>query len=107
MSGINFNQLNDKFGDYVAQKRKSLGLTQHALAEKADVSRNTIAKLETLGTSIAFETALRLLSALQVSIQDFTETLESGGVEERLSGEIGNELAKDIMKALESSIEQS
>ncbi len=51
--------------------RNKLGLTQEALARRADISYNTIIKLESKGiTDPRMETLKKLSSALNVSIDN-------------------------------------
>ena len=51
--------------------RNKLGLTQEALARKANISYNTIIKLETKGiTDPRMETLVRLAGALEITLDD-------------------------------------
>ncbi|MCL2575946.1 MAG: helix-turn-helix domain-containing protein [Defluviitaleaceae bacterium] len=58
--------------DYLAKRikdaRKSKGWTQSVLAEKADVSNNTIAKLEIGYTTVSLKTILTIANVLDVDI---------------------------------------
>ena len=55
--------------DNIKKIRKKLGLTQEALARKADISYNTVIKLESKGiTDPRMETLKKLAGALEVSI---------------------------------------
>ena len=53
----------------IKKYRKKLKLTQEALARKADISYNTVIKLESRGiTDPRMETLKKLASALNISI---------------------------------------
>ncbi len=53
----------------IKKYRKKLGLTQEALAKKADISYNTVIKLESEGiTDPRMETLKKLAVALGISI---------------------------------------
>lgn len=55
----------------IKKHRKKLGLTQEALARKADISYNTIIKLESKGIlDPRMETLKRLASALEITIDE-------------------------------------
>jgi len=58
--------------DFLAKRikdaRKAKGYTQSKLAEKIDVSTNTIAKLETSYTTVSLKTLLAIANALDVDI---------------------------------------
>ena len=63
--------------DNIKKHRKKLGLTQEALARKAEVSYNTIIKLESKGIiDPRMETLKKLASALNVSIDKLVKTQE-------------------------------
>ncbi|MFA5157004.1 MAG: helix-turn-helix transcriptional regulator [Candidatus Omnitrophota bacterium] len=60
--------------DNIKKHRKKLGLTQEALARKADISYNTVIKLESKGiTDPRMETLKKLASALEVSIDKLVD----------------------------------
>ena len=52
------------------EHRERRGLTQHELAKLSDVSRPTIARLETTDTRATPETARKLAKALKVKAGD-------------------------------------
>ena len=55
----------------IKKHRKRLKLTQEALARKADISYNTVIKLESKGiTDPRMETLKKLAKALNISIDD-------------------------------------
>jgi transcriptional regulator with XRE-family HTH domain len=67
-----------EIGKIVRTNRKSLGLTQKALAERARVSRFTLVKLEKgQASDIQFKTLTAILSELRLAI-DVTEIAVSG-----------------------------
>ncbi len=58
----------------IKNQRKKLGLTQEALARKADISYNTIIKLEAGGIiNPRMDTLIKLAEALEVSLDKLTE----------------------------------
>lgn len=60
-----------KIGEKIHQIRKMSGMTQEELAEKMNVSRQTISKWEG-GTSVPdLENAVRLCELFQISLDDF------------------------------------
>lgn len=60
---------NARFSQCITARRKSLGLTQEALADKSGVNRVTIAKLETYQRLASTDIILKLLDALDLDIQ--------------------------------------
>lgn len=56
------------FGANVRHHRKSRGLTQEALAERVDVSMETIGKIERGAAAPTFATAQRIADALAVPV---------------------------------------
>lgn len=55
----------------IKKYRNKLGLTQEALARRADISYNTVIKLESKGiTDPRMGTLRKLASALEISIDD-------------------------------------
>lgn len=59
-------ELNDRFGNLLAGERHFAGLTQEELATAAEVSVDTISKLETGGTGASFKVIANLANALRV-----------------------------------------
>lgn len=53
-------------GDHVQVWRKLRGMTQVQLAERADVARTTVIRLERDEGSVSLESAMRILNALGV-----------------------------------------
>lgn len=58
-------------GERINQIRKMSGMTQEELAEKLNVSRQTISKWETGASSPDLENAINLCNIFQVSLDDF------------------------------------
>lgn len=57
-------------GDRIKTQRRVLGLTQDALAAKANVSRPTIARLETgRATDLGYRPLLRILNAVGLDLR--------------------------------------
>lgn len=71
------------FGANVRNHRKAMGLTQEALAERVDVSMETIGKIERGAAAPTFATAEKLAVALQVQVTTLfgnqSESLPEGG----------------------------
>lgn len=64
-----------KVGNYIAQKRKELGLTQKALAEKIEVTDKLISKWER-GNGLPDVTRLKpLCEALKVSMNELAAVI--------------------------------
>ncbi|MCA2378363.1 helix-turn-helix domain-containing protein [Agrobacterium sp. 22-211-1] len=61
-------ELQKIFGANVRNHRKARGLTQEALAERVEVSMETIGKIERGSTAPTFATAERLASALDIQV---------------------------------------
>ena len=59
-----------KIGNKLNQLRKLSGMTQEQLAEKIDVSRQTISKWESDGTSPDLESIVKLSRIFHVSLDD-------------------------------------
>jgi len=69
-----------KFGAVLKERRHSLGLSQHELADRAQVSRSWLARVETGHRGAEFEPLLRLVRALDLkfSVGDAHEEAEGG-----------------------------
>ena len=68
---IQISQGEIMLAENIKKYRKKLKLTQEALARKADISYNTVIKLESRGiTDPRMETLKKLASALNVSIDE-------------------------------------
>ncbi len=58
-------------GSKIKRLRKSLGLTQEDLAERADLTKGFISQLERGLTSISVESLIQILNALDTDISEF------------------------------------
>lgn len=64
-----------EMGEYFAGWRKILGLTTTQVADRADISRTTLRKLEQGDPSVAFHVVLRVARALGV-LDTITDSLD-------------------------------
>ena len=67
-----------EIGNTINQLRKLSGMTQEQLAEKIDVSRQTISKWESDGTSPDLESIVKLSRIFHVSLDDLLKEGEAG-----------------------------
>ena len=75
------SDLRKRFGRLVAAHRKRRGLTQEELAEAADVSPDTIAKIEIGVTGARFPVIQRLADALEIDPAElFSTEIPSGAL---------------------------
>ena len=65
------NQL--KTGKFIAECRKAKALTQMQLAEKADISRNHIQRIETAACSCTLDTLIDIAEALNIPLKKLFE----------------------------------
>lgn len=72
-------------GEKINQIRKMAGMTQGELAEKMNVSRQTISKWETGASSPDLESAIRLCRLFRISLDDFAEGGKATEQEEKIS----------------------
>ena len=78
------SQLKKRFGKLLQNVRRRRGLTQAQLAEKAGVSLDLIAKLETGATAPSFKSIEQLAGALDADPAEFfTSDLPEGVVSRR------------------------
>lgn len=72
----------EQLGKRIKQVRKIKSLSQNALAEKAELTPNFIAKIEGNNTSISLKTLVNIANALEISIDylflNDTNMLEQG-----------------------------
>ena len=61
------------FAGRLRELRETAALTQHQLADRADVSRDTLARLEAGRTIPSWDTVLAICSALGVSCEEFRQ----------------------------------
>ena len=89
------SDLRKRFGRLVAAHRRRRGLTQEKLAEAADVSTDTIAKIETGVTGARFPVIQRLADALKIDPAElFTTEIPSGALMRGKFGDISTRLAR-------------
>jgi len=72
-------------GEKIHQIRKMSGMTQEELAEKMNVSRQTISKWETGASAPDLENAIRLCELFQISLDDFMKGKQSMEDETKIS----------------------
>ena len=91
-----------EIGNKLNQLRKLSGMTQEQLAEKLNVSRQTISKWETDSTSPDLESIVRVCKIFHVSLDDLLmegEGMEEEGMEEERTTEKGIQITlNDLMK---------
>ena len=66
-------------GQFIAQRRKSLGWTQEQLADKVNVSKSAIAKWETDGGIPDRDNLYRLSNAIKISMTDLHMIIRHSG----------------------------
>lgn len=60
-------------GRKIFAKRKELGLSQNELAEKLDISREHLAKIETAKRTVSLDLLIEISDALGVKVRDLIE----------------------------------
>ncbi len=60
-------------GRKIFSKRKELGLSQNELAEKLDISREHLAKIETAKRTVSLDLLIEISDALGVKVRDLIE----------------------------------
>ena len=89
------DKLEVRFGRMLASHRKRRGLKQSELAEKAELSVDQIAKLETGASAPSFAAVERLATALEIDPAEFfTYELAGRPVERRVLTDLVAELAR-------------
>ncbi len=74
-------ELRRRFGQLVAAHRRRRGLTQEGLAERAGVSAETVAKIETARSGARFTVIEKLAKALEVDPAElFTTQIPAGAI---------------------------
>ncbi len=86
-------------GQFIAQRRKSLGWTQEQLAEKVNVSKSAIAKWETDGGIPDRDNLYRLSNAIKISMTDLHMIIRHSGKED---ADYGINITEDVISILES-----
>lgn len=72
-------ELKNRFGNLLAAHRRFAGLTQEALAVKADLSVDMISRMESGSSGARFPTIAKLAEALDVDpAAFFTDQIETG-----------------------------
>lgn len=86
-----------EIGNKLNQLRKLSGMTQEQLAEKLNVSRQTISKWETDSTSPDLESIVRVCKIFHVSLDDLL--MEGEGMEKETDAEKDRQITlNDLMK---------
>jgi len=63
-----------QFGERVRQLRKKQGLSQEALAFKAEIDRTYMTSVENGKRNVSVQNIEKIINALEISIQDFFST---------------------------------
>lgn len=88
-------ELNDRFGNLLAAHRRFSGLTQEGLAAEADLSVDSISKLETGKTGASFDAIAKLANALNVDpAAFFSDQIETGATKRPAFGRLTAKLAR-------------
>lgn len=66
MGGYKIKRQTEQFGSHIRQWRMVLGLTAQQVAERADISRDTLRKVEQGDSSVSFSSVLQIARALGV-----------------------------------------
>ena len=86
--------LRARFGSLVKAHRVRLGLTQEALAERANISTDMVSKIEAGSSGARFGVVTQLAKALQVDPAElFTPDLPAGQLQRSNLNEITSRLA--------------
>ena len=86
------------FGYFIAERRKSMRLTQEELAAKIGVSKSAIAKWETDGGLPDRDNLRKLAEAISLSVDELHKVIGSSGTGTALQINI----TSDVITALES-----
>jgi transcriptional regulator with XRE-family HTH domain len=68
--------IKEKFGLRIRELRKKIGISQEALAFKAGIDRTYMTSVENGKRNISIENIERIISALEISFQDFFSGLD-------------------------------
>ena len=85
-------------GQYIAKRRKYMGLTQEELAEKVGVSKSAIAKWETDRGLPDRDNLKRLSVVINVTVEEMHRIIDKAGEDEDISVNI----TSDVVAVLES-----
>ena len=69
-------RLKQEFGAIVRHFRQKHGISQQALADRADMQRTYLADVERGARNMSLKNVVRLVDALDVSLKTFFSTLE-------------------------------
>ena len=89
----------DTFGQYIARRRKHMGLTQEELAEKVGVSKSAIAKWENNGGLPDRDNLKRLSDVINISVDELHRVINYS---ESFDDDIGVNITGDVIALLES-----
>lgn len=59
-----------KLGKNIKQRRKQIGLSQQALADKLDISLNFVGKIEVAFSRPSLDTLIKIADGLDLSVSD-------------------------------------
>ncbi len=85
-------------GKFIADRRKSLHMTQEEMANKMNVSKSAIAKWETNGGIPDRDNLIKLSEVINVSVDDLYKIISSSSMEEI---DIDINITADIIALLE------
>ena len=85
-------------GQYIAKRRKYMGLTQDELAEKVGVSKSAIAKWETDRGLPDRDNLKRLSVVVNVPVEEMNRLIDKAGEDE----DINVNITSDVVAVLES-----
>lgn len=79
MGGYRIKRETEGFGEFIRQWRMVLGLTQTQGCERADISRDTLRKIEAGDSTVALSSVLQVLRALGIldKVVDAVDPLNS------------------------------
>lgn len=60
-------------GRHIFARRKELGLSQNSLAEKLDISREHLAKIETAKRTVSLDLLIEIANALDTKVKDLID----------------------------------
>ncbi len=87
------------FGQFIALRRKHLGLTQEELADQVGVSKSAIAKWETDGGLPDRDNLKRLSEAINVSVDDLHHVINNVDADEK---DLKVNITPEVIAVLES-----
>ena len=88
------------FGRFIAERRKSMRLTQEELAGKVGVSKSAIAKWETDGGLPDRDNLKKLAEAISLSVDELHKIIGSSG--KAAGAALNVNITRDVISALES-----